>query len=159
MSILKGNGCCFNCLNRGHVSEQCPLSKRCWKCQLPHHTWLHNEQKSDSRKAMKEPSKNFMSHILRTWLVLNSKYFLRHAIYVLFPQTVIPLKKGLVGLPVIDICFYQNDWHSMSNCPVLGALSRSVESEELTLSWLTSGSCALALPTQATKHTNCQWKW
>ena len=60
--ILKGNGYCFNCLNKGHISKQCPSSQRCRICSAPHHTWLHHEQKLDTHKATKEPSKMVTSH-------------------------------------------------------------------------------------------------
>ena len=53
-SILRGNGYCFNCLNKGHKSKHCPSSQSCRKCLSPHHTWLHNKRGSDTRKPTKE---------------------------------------------------------------------------------------------------------
>ena len=65
VSILRGNGYCFNCLNKGHISRQCPSSQRCRKCLMPHHTWLHREQESEANKSTKEPSKTVTSHTSR----------------------------------------------------------------------------------------------
>ena len=62
VSILKGNGYCFNCLNKGHISKQCPSSQRCRKCSMQHHTWIHIEPDPDTRKPAKEPSKAVTSH-------------------------------------------------------------------------------------------------
>ena len=55
VSILKGNGYCFNCLNKGHISKECPSSQRCRKFLMPHHTWLHKEEDSDTREPTTEP--------------------------------------------------------------------------------------------------------
>ena len=63
--ILRGNGYCFNCLNKGRISKQCPSSQLCQKYLLPHHTWLHNEQESNTRKPTMEPSETVTSHNLQ----------------------------------------------------------------------------------------------
>ena len=67
MSILKGNGYCFNCLNKGHLSKHCPSSPRCYKCLMTHHSWLHTGSEPDWRKSAKEPtlSKTVTSHTSR----------------------------------------------------------------------------------------------
>ena len=57
MSILKGNGYCFTCLRKGHLSKHCPSSQQhCRKCLMLHHSWLHTESGSDSSKSAKEPT-------------------------------------------------------------------------------------------------------
>ena len=66
VSILKGTGYCFNCLNKGHMFKQCPSSLRCRKCTMPHHAWLHKERESEAHKPSKERAKSVMSHT--SWL-------------------------------------------------------------------------------------------
>ena len=45
MSTIKSNELCFNCLQPGHFSKQCPSLNRCRKCQKPHHTLIHDDSK------------------------------------------------------------------------------------------------------------------
>ena len=36
--VLQSNGCCFNCLRKGHLSRNCRSSNRCKRCHGKHHT-------------------------------------------------------------------------------------------------------------------------
>ncbi|XP_058449039.1 uncharacterized protein LOC131429000 [Malaya genurostris] len=62
-NLLRKIGSCFNCLQRGHRTNQCPSSSSCKKCGKRHHTQLHledvksdvhqNQMKSESEAASK----------------------------------------------------------------------------------------------------------
>ena len=43
--FVKKNGLCFGCLQQGHLSKSCTNKSTCSKCQKPHPTSLHLEQK------------------------------------------------------------------------------------------------------------------
>ena len=45
IAILRANDLCMNCLKSGHYVKQCKSLHRCQKCQKPHHTLLHVENK------------------------------------------------------------------------------------------------------------------
>lgn len=47
MSILKSNDLCLNCLRPGHFLRDCKSIHRCRTCQKPHHSLLHNENKTN----------------------------------------------------------------------------------------------------------------
>ena len=62
ISILKSNGICMNCLGPGHFVKQCKSLHRCKKCQKPHHSLLHLEERGDSHSTLdpvsSDPSSN-----------------------------------------------------------------------------------------------------
>lgn len=43
--ILRKSGSCYNCLQRGHRTNECPSSSSCKKCGKRHHTFLHPEER------------------------------------------------------------------------------------------------------------------
>ena len=45
------NQLCFNCLKSGHLKQQCPLLRRCRKCQRPHPTLLHLDDNRDAHTS------------------------------------------------------------------------------------------------------------
>ncbi|XP_058456411.1 uncharacterized protein LOC131433822 [Malaya genurostris] len=48
--ILKKSGSCFNCLQRGHRTNECSSSSSCKKCSKRHHTLLHTEERKQITK-------------------------------------------------------------------------------------------------------------
>ena len=48
VSVLKVHNYCMNCLRPGHFVRECKSLHKCKKCQMPHHTLLHIEPKSDT---------------------------------------------------------------------------------------------------------------
>ena len=65
ISTLKSNGICMNCLGPGHFVKQCKSLHRCKKCQKPHHSLLHLEERDDSHSTLdpvsSDPSSNALS--------------------------------------------------------------------------------------------------
>ncbi|XP_053686390.1 uncharacterized protein LOC128735933 [Sabethes cyaneus] len=53
LSKVRESGICFNCLRKGHRSQDCPSDKSCSKCKRRHHTLLHIEDKP--RVSAEEP--------------------------------------------------------------------------------------------------------
>ena len=53
LGVVKGSRLCMNCLDSGHFVKECPSSRRCKKCQQPHHSLMHIDSKSENRKAAK----------------------------------------------------------------------------------------------------------
>ena len=51
MISLKSNGLCMNCLRPGHFVRQCTSTQKCRKCQKPHHTLLHREEKKEQDQS------------------------------------------------------------------------------------------------------------
>ncbi|XP_062565473.1 uncharacterized protein LOC134227812 [Armigeres subalbatus] len=43
--ILRKSGSCYNCLQRGHRTNECPSTSCCKKCGKRHHSFLHHEEK------------------------------------------------------------------------------------------------------------------
>ena len=67
MSILRSNHLCMNCLKHGHFASKCPSNQKCRKCQKPHHTLLHLEDRSSEQESKsKEQANMFVSHVAQT---------------------------------------------------------------------------------------------
>ena len=56
MATVMSNNTCMNCLGKGHYISQCKSIHKCRKCQRPHHTLLHDDQKEQSRNQQSSGS-------------------------------------------------------------------------------------------------------
>lgn len=45
--FVRTNHLCFNCLQDDHMSDECPVEKRCEKCNQKHHTILHRDSQQN----------------------------------------------------------------------------------------------------------------
>ena len=54
MISLKSNGLCMNCLRPGHFVRQCTSTQKCRKCQKPHQTLVHREEKKEQDQSMNQ---------------------------------------------------------------------------------------------------------
>lgn len=44
--LVRENRMCSNCLGKGHTRDTCSSTRRCFKCNVNHHTLLHNYNKA-----------------------------------------------------------------------------------------------------------------
>ena len=76
LSTLKDNNLCLNCLKPGHFVRECKSLYRCRKCQKPHHSLLHVEQRDPpSTQPSTQPSSPPVSSVtsnLATGLASNT---------------------------------------------------------------------------------------
>lgn len=56
VQLLKDNGICFGCLNKGHVSKSCTRRMTCEYCQGKHPSVLHIHRTPDSNGQFKSAS-------------------------------------------------------------------------------------------------------
>jgi hypothetical protein len=66
-TTIKNHELCMNCLKPGHFVRQCPSTHKCRKCQKPHHTLLHIDEKLPDPQGRgansTEPLNSIVSHI------------------------------------------------------------------------------------------------
>nr|XP_012217069.1 PREDICTED: uncharacterized protein LOC105668938 [Linepithema humile] len=53
-ALVKKLKCCVNCLRLGHATTACTNSRKCYKCDKPHHTSLHRDNKRFETNANSE---------------------------------------------------------------------------------------------------------
>ncbi|XP_067205342.1 uncharacterized protein [Linepithema humile] len=53
-ALVKKLKCCVNCLRLGHATTACTNSRKCYKCDKPHHTSLHRDNKHFETNANSE---------------------------------------------------------------------------------------------------------
>ena len=79
-TTIKNHELCMNCLKPGHFVRQCPSTHKCQKCQKPHHTLLHIEEKLPDPQGRgansTEPLNPIVSHISQA--VVKSHVLLDH---------------------------------------------------------------------------------
>ena len=66
ISTLKSNGICMNCLGPGHFVKQYKSLHRYKKCQKPHHSLLHLEERDDSHSTLDPVSSDPTSNVPST---------------------------------------------------------------------------------------------
>ena len=62
-ALVKGHGCCMNCLKVGHMANKCRARPACKKCSKTHHTLLHVDVSKPLDEGKAEESASSVTHV------------------------------------------------------------------------------------------------